>query len=207
MIRPLRMVALDLSTAATGVASTHDPYGQPFLSVFTVPGTAKRPLHEQIALIKRAVRRTCGLGSARTNPDAPDLPDLVVIEGTFSRASGPGQDYPLHALHACIKQALWDRKIPYVDVSNGTVKMWATGTGATSGPNKVTKDKVVAAIIANYGKTITINPADDNQCDAVALLTLGMEKYGQPIGPYVSDKPRRRAFKNVAWPGLGTEAA
>lgn len=203
MIRPLRMVALDLSTAATGIASTNDPDGVPFPHTYTVPGTAGRPLHEQIALIKRSVRRSCGW---RPGHGAVWVPDLVVIEGTFSRNNAHASDYPLHALHACVKQALWDRKIPYVDVSNGTVKMWATGTGATSGPNKVTKDKVVAAVIANYGKTITINPADDNQCDAVALLTLGMEKYGQPIGPYVSDKPRRRAFKNIAWPALGTEA-
>lgn len=207
LLRPLRMAALDLSTAATGIASTHDPHGQPFLSVFTVPGTAKRPLHEQIAVIKRSVRRVCGIGSARTNPVAPDYPDLVLVEGTFSRDGAHASDYPLHAVHATVKQLLWEKRIPYVDVSNGTVKVWATGSGATRGVNKVTKDKVVAAIIANYGGVMTINPRDDNQCDAVSLLTLGMAYYGQPIGSYVPDVKRRAAFKNVQWPALNLSEA
>lgn len=207
VIRPIRAVGLDLSTAATAVASTHDAYGQPFLSVFTVPDTAKRPLHEQVALIKRAVRRVCGIGSARTNPDAPDLPDIVLIEGTFSREGAPAQDYPLHAVHACVKQLLWEKRIPYKDVSPGTVKIWATGRGDMRGPSKVTKRDVVSAIIAAYGKAMLINPADDNQADAVALLSMVCAQYGQAIveTPSLPGKPQshRRALKNAnPWPDV-----
>lgn len=200
MIRPLRMVGLDLSTAATGVASTHDPYGVPFLSTFTVPDTAKRPLHEQIAVIKRAVRMVCGVSRTRTDPDTPDTPDLVVIEGTFSRDGAHASDYPLHAVHATVKQLLWEKHIPYVDVSNSALKVWATGSGATRGVNKATKDKIVSAVIAAYGSHMHINPRDDNQADAVALLTLGLAKYGQPLAPY--GKLNAAAFKSPKWPDL-----
>lgn len=188
MIRPLRMVALDLSNAATAVASTHDPRGEAFLSTFTIPGTGGRPLHEQIAAISHVVRRSCGNAALMY----PWKPDLVVVEGTFTRMNA--SDYPLHALHSQIKQWLWQRSIPYVDVAPTTLKVWATGNG------KALKPEVIAAVIATYGHLISINPKDDNQADAVALLTMGLFKYGQPL----ADAPlaHRRALKPVQWPEL-----
>jgi len=192
MIRPLRVVGLDLSTAATAIAGTHDGNGLPFLNVFTVPGTAKQPLHHQIDVIETAVRRSCGADAAGRRPD------LAVIEGTFSR-KGPS-DYPLHALQANVRQWLYRRGIPYTVVAPATVKSWATGSGATRGVNKVTKDRVVTAILATYGARLLINPRDDNQSDAVALLTLGLAAYGQPL----ADVPaaNRKAIKAVDWPEL-----
>jgi crossover junction endodeoxyribonuclease RuvC len=191
MIRPLRMVALDLSTAATAIAATHDPRGEPFLSTFTIPGTGGRPLHEQIAAISHVVRRSCGWAPHGTVWQ----PDLAVIEGTFTRMNG--SDYPLHALHSYIKQWLWQRSIPYVDVAPTTLKVWATGNG------NALKPQVIAAMIATYGHLVSIDPKDDNQADALALLTMGMFKYGQPI----ADAPlaHRRALKPVVWPALNLE--
>lgn len=194
-MRPLRAVALDLSTAATAIASTHDPRGEPFLSVYTIPGTSKRDLHEQISIIETHVRRACGWSAVGTIWQ----PDVVTIEGTFSREGG--SDYPLHALHANIKQFLWRRRIPYIDVSPSTVKVWATGSGATRGVNKVTKDKVVTAVIATYGHLLTINPRDDNQTDAVALLTLCHAAYGRPLAP-VPTLNHSKALKGLRWPVL-----
>jgi crossover junction endodeoxyribonuclease RuvC len=199
VIRPLRMVGLDLSGAATAIAATHDPQGVPFLSVYTVPDTEGRDLHTQIARIEAKVRLSCGWQSGIWQSQKPDL---VIIEGSFSRVGG--SDYPLHALHGNVRQWLWRKRIPYVEVAPSTVKLWATGSGATSGVNKVTKDKVVAAIIATYGRLITINPRDDNQTDAVALLTLGLAKYGQPLAPY--GKLNAAAFKSPKWPDLAAEA-
>lgn len=196
-MRSLRMVALDLSLAATAIAATHDPDGVPFLSVFTVPDTACRLLHEQTALIERRVRRSCGWGPAGT----VWVPDVVVIEGTFSREGAHKSDYPLHHLHANIKQWLWRRRIPYVDVSPSTVKLWATGSGSNRGATKVTKRPVVEAIIATYGNHLLINPRDNNQTDAVALLSLGLYAYGQPLTepPSLNHK---KALKSVKWPTL-----
>lgn len=202
-MRALRAVALDLSPKATAIGSTHDSRGEPFLSVFTIPGTAGRPLHEQIAAIETVIRRQCGgAGAVYTY-----RPDVVIIEGTFSRDNGHASDYPLHALHANVKQWLWRRSIPYVDVSPGTLKIWATGRGDMRGPAKVTKRDVVAGIIAAYGNHLLINPADDNQADAVGLLSMVCAQYGQPIAeiPHLPGKANshRRALKNVTgWPVL-----
>lgn len=197
MIIPLRAVALDLSTAATAVATTHDPAGQPRLAVHTIPDTAKRPVHDQIDRIEMAVRRACGYGTG--NHQLGDRrPDLIVIEGTFSRPGG--SDYPLHSLHGCVKQWLHRRRIPYVDVAPATLKVWATGSGACHGENKVTKDKVVAAVLATYGHLLHIHPRDDNQADAVALLSLGLAAYGQPLAAV--DNNHSRAIRKVAWPDI-----
>lgn len=197
--RPLRMVALDLSTAATAVAATHDPRGEPFLSTFTIPGTGGRPLHEQIAAISHVVRRSCG-----NLAEIGWKPDLVVVEGTFGRRGGGASDYPLHALHSYIKQWLWQRSIPYVDIAPATLKTFATGSGATNGVNKVTKDKVIAGVIAAYGHLLSINPKDDDAADAIALLAFGLAAYGQPLADVPAS--HRRAIKVVKWPDLGVTA-
>jgi crossover junction endodeoxyribonuclease RuvC len=195
VIRPLKVVALDISQKATAIAATHDPHGEPFLGVFTIPGTAGRPLHEQVDAIEAKVRRSCGRGSDRK----VWRPDVVTIEGTFDRPDGHNSNYALHALHAVIKQWLYRRGIPYVDVSPSKVKLWATGSGATRGVNKVTKDKVIAAVLATYGRLLTINPADDNQCDAVAALSMTLHAYGQPLTTDTTSH-QRRALNDVVWP-------
>lgn len=195
---PLRVVGLDLSNKATAIAATHDPNGEPFLSVYTVPGTDRLNLHEQIHVISHHIRRACG--NASGSRPAGRRPDLVVIEGTFSRPGG--SDYPLHALHADVRQWLWRQEIPYAVVAPGVVKMWATGSGSVRGASKVTKRMVVEQVIATYGKFLSINPADDNQTDAVALLTLAKAAYGQPLAEVSSN--HRRAIKSQPWPTLAT---
>lgn len=202
MIRPLKVVALDLSNKATAIAATHDPHGDPFLGVYTVPGTALLPLHAQIDLIEAKVRRACGRGSDRKAWQ----PDLVVIEGTFSRAGAHTSDYPLHALHSQVKQWLYRREIPYVDVSPATLKVWATGSGSARGASKVTKDDVVRAVMATYGGKMLIDPNDNNQTDAVALLTMALAHYGQPLAevPSLPGRPNshRRALSDLPWPAI-----
>ncbi|GAA2681839.1 hypothetical protein [Actinoplanes palleronii] len=202
MIRPLRLVALDLSMRATAIASTHSPKGAERLAVYTVANTEGRPLHVQIDEIEAHVRQSCGFGTGGVLLGG-DRPDLVIIEGTFSRIGG--SDYPLHALHGVIKQWLYRRQIPYAEVAPSTVKVWATGSGATSGENKVTKDKVIKGVLATYGHLLNINPRDDNQADAVSLLTLGAAAYGQPL----ADAPqnRQRAIRSVTWPDLAQVVA
>lgn len=195
---PLRVVGLDLSNKATAIAATHDPNGQPFLTVYTVPGTGGRDLHEQIHVISHHIRRACGAASG--SRPAGRKPDLVVIEGTFSRPGG--SDYPLHALHSDVRQWLWRQEIPYAVVAPTTVKMWATGSGSVRGASKVTKQMVIAAVIATYGALVSVNPADDNQTDAVALLTLGLAAYGQPLATVTNN--HRRAIKSQPWPTLAT---
>ena len=204
MIRPLRAVALDLSTAATAVAATNDTEGRPFLHTFTIPGTAGRPLHEQCATIEWVVRRACGFRAA-ADGGPTWVPDVVTVEGTFSRDGAHTSDYPLHHLHANIKQWLWRRRIPYVDVAPATLKVWMVGRG-----RGVTKRESTAAVIAAYGKHLNINPADDNQADAAALLAMTLYAYGQPLcdPPSLPRKPNShlRALKGLSWPSVDLSA-
>lgn len=194
MIRPLRMIGLDISTAATAIAATHDSAGKPRLAVRTLD-TAARPLHDQTDLIEMAIRRACGTPATGGRPAPEAKPDLVVVEGTFSRQSG--SDYPLHHVIGCVTQWLHRQCIPYVTPAPATVKVYATGSGATRGVNKVTKDKVVAAVLATYGRLLNI-ARDDNACDAVALLAMGLDQFGQPLAEV--PQTHRRALAAVAWP-------
>jgi|GEM_PF-944424 len=196
MTHLLRLVALDISTAATSIASTHASDGTSGLWVSTLD-TSRRPLHTQTDIIDVGVRKACGYGSGNKRLGG-DRVDLVVIEGTFSR--GSASDYPLHHVRAVVTQWLARQHIAYVDVAPATLKVWATGSGATSGKNKVTKDKVVEAVIATYGHLLNINPRDDNQTDAVALMSLGLAAYGQPLAEV--PEAHKRALKAVRWPQL-----
>jgi crossover junction endodeoxyribonuclease RuvC len=201
MIRPLWVTGLDLSTAASGIASTHTSAGDPQLWTQAID-TAKRPLRAQTDIIDVAVRRACGYGSGNRLIGARRV-DLVVLEGTFSRQSG--SDYPLHHVRANVLQWLWRMGIPVVDVSPATVKVWATGSGATRGVNKVTKNKVIEATIATYGHLLAI-PQDDNACDAVALMSLGKAAYGQPLAP-VQHGRAAEVIDGICWPQLDLSTA
>lgn len=195
----LRVLALDLATR-TGLAHTHDSAGRERLAVRTIDA-GLRPLHDQIDLIEMEVRKACGAPSGRlTNLDAK--PDLVAVEGTFSRPGG--SDYPLHALRANVLQWFHRQGIPYVEVAPATLKVWATGSGATRGENKVTKQRVCECIVATYGRFLHVNPRDDNAADAVAILTLTLAAYGQAL----TDVPlhNKRALAAVTWPTLAAKA-
>jgi crossover junction endodeoxyribonuclease RuvC len=196
MIRPLWVAGLDLSTAASGIASTHNSTGEPQLWAQVID-TSKRPLRVQTDLIDIAVRRACGYGSGNRLLGTTRV-DVVVLEGTFSRKSG--SDYPLHHVRANVLQWLWRMGIPVVDVSPATAKVWATGSGATRGVNKVTKNKVIEAVIATYGHLLNI-PRDDNACDATALMSLGRAAYGQPLAP-VQHRRAAEVIDGICWPTL-----
>ena len=197
----LRVVALDLAPARSGLARTHDSTGQPRLAVDPIT-TGLLPLHRQIDHIEYAVRRACGVPAAGGRPKPSARPDLVVIEGTFSRPGG--SDYPLHAVRAVVLQWLHRQGIPYADIAPATLKVWATGSGATRGDNAVLKIHVVERILADYGRFLSI-PRDDNCCDAVALLTMGLAAYGQPLAEV--PQKQRRAIAAVTWPQLNPNPA
>jgi crossover junction endodeoxyribonuclease RuvC len=201
MIRPLWVTGLDLSTAASGIASTHTSAGDLQLWARALD-TAKRPLRVQTDAIDIAVRQACGYGSGNRLVGARRA-DLVVLEGTFSR--GSGSDYPLHHVRANVLQWLWRMGIPVVDVSPATVKVWATGSGATRGVNKVTKLKVIESIIATYGHLLAI-PRDDNACDAVALMSLGRAAYGQALAP-VQHGRAAEVIDGISWPTIDASTA
>lgn len=191
MIRPLRVVALDLSLTATGIAVTHDQAGKSRLSCRTV-SPRRRPsdtaidherLHETFAAIAAAVR--CG-------------PDIVVVEW-LPQFSGHGDaSLRIAELHGAVKHWLWSQGHRYVDVLPQRLKTYATGYG------NATKQAVREAVTARYGRLLHIGTEDE--ADAVTLLAMALDVYGQPLAEVPA--AHRKAIADVsAWPALDTAGA
>jgi crossover junction endodeoxyribonuclease RuvC len=192
MMRPLRLVALDLSLTATGIAVTHDQAGQPRLSCRTV-SPRRRPtetvidhqrLHETFQAVAAAL--AC-------------LPDLVVIEFLPSVTGTGGVPLRLAELHGALKHFMWAKGHRYKDVEPQHLKTYATGNGNAK------KELVRAEATARYGGRLHIGSTDE--ADAVTLLALALDGYGQPLtdrdgAPIVVPPKNRAAVGKVAWPVL-----
>ena len=185
MIRPLRVVALDLSLTATGIAVTHDQVGEPRLSCRTVT-PRKRPsetaidhvrLHETFQSIAAAV--AC-------------RPDLVVVEWLPQFTGHGDATLRLAELHGALKHWLWSKGHRYGDGKPPHLKQYATGKG------NATKTEVREAVTARYGRWLHVGTEDE--ADAVTLLAMGLHQYGQPL--VMPPDTNCRGLKGVRWPEL-----
>lgn len=188
MNRPLRVIALDLSLAATGIAVTHDQLGEPRLACRTV-SPRKRPHdtvidHERLNETFQAIAAACNC-----------RPDLVVIEWLPKVHGTGGTPLRVAELHGAIKQWLYARRLRYVDVNPSHLKQYATGKG---GGRTIDKAAVRADVIARYGALLHIHTSDE--ADAVALLAMALDAYGQPLAEVPATN--RRAIAGVTWPEL-----
>lgn len=186
-------MGLDLKPARSGIATNYDSAtGELWPNVACV-GVSLKQLHEQVRVVERAV-----LARVRNYP-----PHVAFVEATFSK--GRQSDYGQLGVHFAVTHVLWACGVPVVDVTTGKVKMWATGSGSQRGATKVTKDKVIEAIIARYGKAMRIPAGDDDAADAVALMTMAAAAYGRPVdGRLLADTPRvhARALDGLKLPSL-----
>jgi crossover junction endodeoxyribonuclease RuvC len=189
MTAPLRIVSLDLSLTATGIAATHDSNGAPRLACRTVtprryPASTAidhRRLHETFAAVSVAVQ--C-------------RPDLVVIEW-LPQFKGHGDvSLRLAELHGALKHWLWSRRLLYVDMLPVHLQMYATGKGRAS------KQEVREAVTARYGRMLHIGTEDE--ADAVALLAAALDAYGQPLAEVPT--ANRKALAGCVWPDLNLPA-
>lgn len=178
-----RLVALDLSLTATGIAWTHNAGTQP-IGVRTVK--SRTTGHERINQILEAVAEATWL--------LHDPEPLVTIEG-LPLYSGKGNTTILLAeLHGVVKQWLWDNDIRYVVVAPQARAKYATGKGNAG------KDEVMLAVARRYADVVTV--ADNNQADAVALLAMATDRYGFA---YVEvPAVNRTALSRVEWPQVVT---
>ncbi|MFI7072083.1 crossover junction endodeoxyribonuclease RuvC [Micromonospora sediminicola] len=186
----LRMVALDLSLAGTGIAATHDHHGRAGLLTRTV-------------LTARTAHGTTDMDHTRVNRVLGDIaaaiacrPHLVVVEWLPLFDGKGATTLRLAELHGVVKHFLWSRKVRYVDVHPPEVKTWATGKGNAN------KTQVLEAVTATYGRLVHVDGHD--QADAVALLTMALAAYGRQLVP-LSGRHHHRALGNVRWPDLATE--
>lgn len=186
----LRFVALDLSLSATGVAWTHNHYGEPRIGCRTVHTARTRHgvtdidhqrLHTILTDISAAV--LC-------------KPHLVVIEWLPSFDGKGDTSLRLAELHGVVKHWLYSKKLRYLDVRPPELKIWATGNGNAN------KTAVKESVIATYGGLCHIG--DDNAADALALLSMACRVYRRPLAP-VTNQKQIRGLVGVQWPDLATD--
>lgn len=171
-----RVLALDLSLSATGVAT---PAGQ----LDTVRPTTEGD--------RRLVEIT-----GRLITDAPTLfgpgsyydqhgPDLVVIEGPVVRSSAA---IAIGMLQGAVRSALVRLGVPYLVVPPASVKTYATGRGNAPKPD----------LRMSLYKRTGLDVADDNQVDAAWLRLLALDLAGAP--EVELPQQHRRALDKLALP-------
>lgn len=188
MSRPVRVIGLDVSTAATGLA-------MPDGTVRTIRPHAKasepaRRLSEIIALLDPYLRLA--------------KPDIAVLEGYSP--GGPGGWHVMQRLAevgGAVRLRLFELGIPYVEVAPSTLKKYATGYGG-SAKRKVTKEDMVEAA-RGAGRPV----ANDNEADAWWLYAMGRSQFSDTWEPGFRCvellEVRAEVRASVAWPVLERE--
>lgn len=169
---PVRVLALDLSLTATGIAH---PNGN--LTTYS-PGGASLGDH-RLAMIRDFVR---GLVAGHD-------PTIVAIEGPVTRSHAATA---LGMVHGAVRTLLIDLDLPYLIVTPATLKLYATGKGGGAGTDKASMR------MALYKRTGVDEP-DDNRVDAAWLRLLALDLAGQP--EVVMPQHNRTALDKVDMPG------
>jgi Holliday junction resolvasome RuvABC endonuclease subunit len=149
--QPVRVLGLDLSLTATGVAL---PNG-------TCRTIKTNPADGDLRLLQ--ISESIRVAVTVTGPV-----DLAVIEDLPVGARAAGITGMVHGV---ARAALAAADVPYALVSPATLKAYATGSGNA--------DKTAMALAAF--KRHGIEFADDNQCDAWWLRAAGHERLAQPL--------------------------
>ncbi|MBN1319621.1 MAG: crossover junction endodeoxyribonuclease RuvC [Thermoleophilia bacterium] len=121
--------------------------------------------------------------------------DLVVIEG-YSYGSKGAAVLNLGELGGVIRLAIFERKLPLVEIPPACLKRYATGRGNAS------KDDVLQAGVMRSGHTFI----DNNACDAWWLHQMALAHY-EPTSPLAVKVPavHREGLRKVPWVELGGE--
>jgi Holliday junction resolvasome RuvABC endonuclease subunit len=145
-----RVLALDLSLSATGIAR---------------PDGGLQTLRPQQKGDDRLVEIACYIGVVADGRG----PDLTIMEdvpyGAGNVAAGP-----LALLHGAVRFVLLDRGHRYLTVPPATLKTYATGRGNARKPD----------MRMELYKRTGLDVDDDNQCDARWLQLLGLDLMGYP---------------------------
>lgn len=168
----MRVLALDLSLTATGVALPDGTTDR-----LSAPHGAAEPL-ERLTWLRDQVMRRVLAGV-----------DLVVLEG-FSYGSKGSTVDQIYGLGWLIRVALHDHGITYVTVPPSSVKKYATGSGNAKKPD----------MRMELFKRMSIDEKDDNKVDALWLQAMALDAYGHRVLPM--PQVNREALSKVDWPSL-----
>lgn len=177
----MRVVGLDLSLTATGVAAEDGPL---------VLSTSLRGM-ERLAWLQEEVwitSSTCLTDGCSCDGYHP--PDLVVLEGyAYGRLN---QGHQLGELGGAVRLTLHREGVPFVDVPPACLKKYATGRGNAG------KEEVLAAAI----RRLSYGGHDHNEADALWLRAMAVDHYDCGGEPCLVPASHRQALQKVEWPEL-----
>lgn len=170
-----RVIGLDLSLTATGLASSLG-----WCMTLGAKDITKLPAWDRAdALDALAEEILLQAGD----------PTLVLIEQVdTARAYGGASERA--GLFWYVARRLRTRAIPFAEVPSGVLKTYALGKGQGS------KGAVIDAVARRWPEYDT--GGDDNMCDATVLAAMGADYLGQPLAPM--PVTHRRALAKVHWP-------
>lgn len=177
----MRIIGLDLSLTATGVAMIDD--GVVTVSTIRSAGKAAASLEERAGRIARlASQASAAAASPLTTAD------LVVIEQpAFSRTTGHHHDRS--GLWWLVVQRCLSEGAIVAEVTPSGLKKYACGKGNAD------KDAVLLAVARRYPEVAIRN---NNEADALILAAMGADHLGAPIATMPA--AHRDALDAVRWP-------
>jgi hypothetical protein len=203
----VRVAGLDISMTSTGVALVDDGKVDAIQTCRVASAPAKRPdgntptlldRHERLMRVEDRIAALLGECPPGTR-GIDRLPELVLVEGPSLGSIRQQQVHESAGNWHRIVRRLLVAGVMVAEVSPPQVKQYATGSGATSGPNKVTKDMVIAAVRANYGDYAAHITSND-EADALILAAIGCRYLGHPIESVALPPENLRALKKIRWP-------
>ena len=181
-----RVIGLDLSIAATGVADNYDGTIHT-ATVITKPARGPEPAATRDRL-RRIITEIDGVLRANPRP-----PVLVAVEGPSFGSKGNAL-HQIAGLWWLVMDALIAAGHPVVVVPPSTLKAYATGRGNADKPD------MRVALLQRTG----IDQRDNNQVDAHFLVLAALDHLGYPLVDI--PKNQRAALDKVTWPEVTTHA-
>lgn len=176
-------MGVDLSYSKSGVAILEVKNGVPTIeSAYLIVSDKKKESHERIDDTVTEIK----LSASRCSPSA------IAKESSIIRQVSSAT--PVIKTHAVFEHELTD-KYYLDDVSNSTVKAWARTVTGSDGKRK-DKEMVAEAVLAYYGNGLrdklytSRGKLLDDVADAIALMTLWLEKEGIIPVKYKREKVR-----------------
>lgn len=165
----MNLLGLDLSLTSTGY------------SVNGTTGTisTKTKGAQRLSIVTKSVLQICDNESV----------SCVLMEG-YSFASRNSQAHSIGELGGCVRMALWESEIPYIEIPPTSRAKFATGKGNSG------KTEVISAISSKTGKIFSGSGADD-ECDAWILEQMGLQKLG--LSNYSWTKEQLSALEKIDW--------
>jgi hypothetical protein len=209
----VKVSGLDLSLASTGVANLHIPDPDMMMPgdrwrfwIHRIESDPVGPnLRARSARYGRSRDRIrAALKIPRSVFDPSDQPDLVVVEGPALAAVRGAHEIGWH--WGKVVDMILSAGVDVLVVPPSNLKQYVTGSGATSGRNKVTKAKMHAALCARYGVQVAraVDGQGSDVVDAFGLAALGARVLGRPIEPDGLPEANLKALDKLDLSGLIT---